>query len=172
MFGLSFLSFKQQSLKEVTYNYTVRGDHSEECVRTIYDNEKTSIDELIDLIGINDMGSVGFRNRFSSFLDLSEKYKGMNSAFMIEYIISNDEFRYPLIEYEGTELITKVEGIYQGLIVKASSPDQNLEYDDMVEIAKLYSGWWADHKNLPIVDIRAQWAAGDRPLSNSQYRWR
>lgn|SRR5690606_316531 len=94
------------------------------------------------------MGHVGFVNKFSSKVDLSTNYLGMNSAFMIELILSAKDLEVPLIEYEGTILRTPVDGISLGIIVKKDS-SRPLSRDDMIKLKKIYSEWWERKKMTP-----------------------
>jgi hypothetical protein len=97
-------------------NQYVNGLSDSVTINSIYESGKEAIPILIELIDIDKKGMPGFSNQFSSNVDLSKKYIGMNAAFMIELILSTDKINLPLTQYQGTNLITPVEGISLGVI--------------------------------------------------------
>ncbi len=158
-----------QNLKQSASQY-VYGKRDSVTISFIYETGKEVIPVLIDLIDIDKKGMPGFSNQFSSNIDLSKKYLGMNAAFMIELILSTDKDYLPLIRYQGTSLVTPVDGISSGIIINKISL-KPLSKDDMKEIKEKYLQWWDLNKNYSLEKIRIKWKAGDRPLSDSNYLW-
>lgn len=164
-------SCRSQDLSKIIHEFITRENDFPGVLRLIHENDTKSIPLLIDLIDIDKKGHIGFVNKFSSQLDLSTNYLGVNSAFMIELILSTKELKGPLIEYEGTSIKTPVEGISLGIIVKKNS-SQSLSRDDMIELKGIYNEWWERKRNDSLEIIRSTWQSGDRPLADSGFVWR
>ena len=146
------------------------GDYDQNQVQRIHDYGKSAIPYLIDLIDTEAKGNPGFVNKYSSTIDLSDKYLGMNAAFLVELILAREKISSPLTYYEGTTMFSQVEGISYGVIVKDDS--MHLTKEDMINIKSQYSNWWKKYNEKHLSEIRDIWASGDRPLTFSKFNWR
>ena len=95
-------------------------------------------------------------------------YAGIKSAYMVDQILAQagheeEEFRTRFFLF-----YTYLHG--WGRIVRRGSSDM-VSADELKEVRRAYEKWWNSRKHLSLVELRARWQMGDRPLNGSAFVW-
>ncbi|HTE00399.1 MAG TPA: hypothetical protein VK668_13995 [Mucilaginibacter sp.] len=120
---------------------------------------KNVIPYLIDNVDNKRKEYGGNFNPLNSNLYQIANFDGVHAAYVVELILSNSanaKARYVLF---NRDIIVKDAGYLP------------LEYNDMIEIKRLYNNWWILNKEKPIDKLREDWRNKKRPLSGSHYNW-
>ena len=127
----------------------------------IKSSRKESIPYLIDIVGVQKKGFVGFQDFKSSvFYPVHENYCGIRAAYMIERILANQDEK-------------KLFNLCVIVRLKDNQAEMKaLSYDDMKDIQKIYGDWWEENKLKSVLELSQDWNDGHRPLTGSIYVWK
>jgi len=119
---------------------------------------KRSIPYLIAAIDRDHKALIGYIRREESNLSKHITYVGVKSAYMIEYLLS-DSSDYHIY--------------YEEVICRVPKPNQpeTLTLSDLKSIKKYYQSWWQKNKGKSLKELQAEWKAGERPLTGTNYEW-
>ena len=90
------------------------------------------------------------------------------SAYMIDQILAEagcEEGEY------GSRFCPFYTYLYQwGWIARRGSSDL-VSAGELKEVQRVYEKWWEPRKHLSLIELRARWQMGDRPLNGSDFVW-
>ncbi len=137
---------------------------------------KEVIPILIEYIDYDRKAEVGFHNPYSSTIDelLYKNYKGIDAAYLIEFLLAKDTIENKEIKYEGTQQINPFNIYGYGVIVKQNKSElikKPLTYNDMKEIKQIYKSWWGNNEKKSISQLREEWQQNKSILKDSNFSW-
>jgi len=159
--------------KNFDCNKFIKQKNRSNILRLSFSYGKDAIPCLIETIDENKIIVQGFMDRQSSYLPPLNNYSGIESAYIIEFILAKESVD-PNYNFNTSKGENPYRIYHSGLIVKAEEKYPSykaLKYEDMILIKKIYFQWWQKNKSKSIEQLRKDWKENNRPLKNTKYKW-
>jgi len=141
----------------------------EEKVDFMMSNPYEAISCLIQDIDKNEKGVIGYHNPYSStfFPYFSSSYLGIDNAYYVELILSLDTTE--------NQMLSSRYDSRMGVIVPIEDKKpvfRALNYEELIDVKKLYQEWWSKSRNKSLQTLRLDWSKGNSILDSSRFVWR